>query len=148
MPNVFEQIRNQPSMLLPLLPLIVFLVPLAWLYFLDAASFESMWKGRTFELFFVWLIGLELILGWENFKETKLTRLRSLRTVLLALVMILPTIYVWASYYFGLNLAITNWSLAYNLQDGWASAMPLSIEYLVFAALFTAIVFLTFGKKG
>jgi exosortase/archaeosortase family protein len=148
MPNVFEQIRNQPSMLLPLLPLIVFLVPLAWLYFLDAASFESMWKGRTFELFFVWLIGLELILGWENFKETKLTRLRSLRTVLLALVMILPTIYVWASYYFGLNQAITNWSLANNLQDGWASAMPLSIEYLVFAALFTAIVFLTFGKKG
>lgn len=148
MPNVFERIRNQPSILLPLLPLVAFLVPLTWLYFLDASSFESMWKGRTFELFFVWLIGLELILGWENFKQTKLSSLRSPRTILLALFMVLPTIYVLASYYFGLNQAITDWSLANSMKGGWASAMPLSIEYLVFAAFFTVIVFLTFGKKG
>lgn len=145
--KVLEQIRSQPSMLLPLLPLAVFLVPMVWLYFLDAASFESMWKGRTFELFFVWLIGLELILGWENFKAAKLKQW-SPRTIALVALIFLPSIYVYASFYLGLNSAITSWALANNLQGGWASAMPVSIEYLAFAGFFTAIVFLTFGKKG
>ena len=148
MPKIFEHIRNQPRVLLPLLPLIVFLIPLVWLYFLDATSFESMWKGRTFELFFVWLIGLELILGWENFKDTKLVKTLSPRVILLSLIMILPTIYVWVSYYLDLNNVITNWALANNMQGDWASAMPMSIEYLVFAAFFAAIAFLMFGKKG
>ena len=149
MPNVFEQIRNQPRMLLPLLPLIVFLVPLAWLYFLDASSFESMWKGRTFELFFVWLIGLELILGWENFKETKLSSLRSLRTILLALIMILPTIYVLASYYLGLNQAITNWSLANNLQGGWGFSNATINRILgVWSFLYSNCVLKRLAKKG
>jgi exosortase/archaeosortase family protein len=147
MPKVLDQIRSQPSILLPLLPLLAFLVPMIWLYFLDASSFESMWKGRTFELFFVWLIGLELILGWENFRATKLKRW-SPRTVALIVLMILPTIYVYASYYLGLNNSITSWALANNLQGGWASAMPVSMEYLAFAVFFTAIVFLSFGKKG
>jgi thaumarchaeosortase len=162
MPNVFEQIRSQPSMLLPLLPLIAFIVPLLGLYlfnpvepFLGVTSdyraqetFESMWKGRTFELFFVWLIGLELILGWENFKENKLTKLFSLRTIALIAALIVPTLYVWASYSFGLNDAIVNWALASNVQGGWATTMPVAFEYMAFAVFFTAIVVLMFGKKG
>ncbi len=148
MPNVFEQIRKQPTMLLPLLPLIAFLIPMVWLYFLDAASFESMWKGRTFQLFFVWLIALELILGWENFKETKLTKPQSPRTIALIIAMILPTMFVWAAYFLDLNTAIKNWAFANGLTGDWARAMPVSIEYMAFATFFIAIVFLAFGKKG
>ncbi|XHH08086.1 MAG: exosortase/archaeosortase family protein [Candidatus Bathyarchaeia archaeon] len=162
MPNVFGQIKNQPSMLLPLLPLLAFIIPLIGLYlfnpiepFLGITSdysaqetFESMWKGRTFELFFVWLIGLELILGWENFKETKLTKLASPRAIALIVALIIPTFYVVAAYVLGLNDAIVNWSLANNIQGGWATTMPVSMEYLAFAACFTAIAFLMFGKKG
>jgi exosortase/archaeosortase family protein len=148
MPNVFEKIRSQPSMLLPLLPLIAFLVPMIWLYVLDASSFESMWKGRTFQLFFVWLIGLELILGWENFKDTKLSKLRSPRTIAFVVAMVLPTIYVFASYYLGLNNDITNWAFASGLTGDWARAMPVSIEYMAFAVFFSVIVFLSLGKKG
>jgi thaumarchaeosortase len=148
MPNVFERIKNQPTLLLPLLPLIAFVVPMVWLYFLDAASFESMWKGRTFQLFFVWLIALELILGWESFKETKLSRLRSPRTVALIIAMVLPTVYVWAAYFLDLNNAISNWAFANGLTGDWARAMPVSMEYMAFAVFFIAIVFLAFGRKG
>jgi thaumarchaeosortase len=107
-----------------------------------------MWKGRTFELFFVWLICLELILGWEKFKETKLIKPHSLRFILLSLTMILPTIYVGACYYLGLNDVIVCWASVNNIQGDWASAMPVSIEYLVFAAFFAMITFFIFGKKG
>jgi exosortase/archaeosortase family protein len=128
--------------------LLAFVAPLVWLYFLDPLSFEAMWKGRTFDLFFVWLIALELILSWEDFRETKLTKKLSLRTIGLAVALVAPTIYVWASYYLGLNQAITTWSLSNNVVGQWAESMPLSLEYLAFAAFFTIIVFLTFGKKG
>src|SRR3989339_659633 len=45
-----------------------FTVPLILLYFLNPGSFESMWKGRTFQLFFIWLVALEFILSWETIK--------------------------------------------------------------------------------
>ena len=135
-------------MLTPLLPLLSFIVPLLWLYFLDASSFEAMWKGRTFQLFFIWLIGLELILGWENLKESKIKKLFSARTIILALSMVLPTAYVWASYYLGLNSEITNWSLINNIKGQWASTMPLSTEYLAFTVLFCLVAFLALGRKG
>jgi thaumarchaeosortase len=162
MPKVLDQIRSQPSILLPLLPLIAFIIPLIGLYLLNPvepftdpnyiqlaqATFESMWKGRTFELFFVWLIGLELILGWENFREIKITKLFSPRGIALVVALIVPTLYVCTSYPFGLNDAIVKWALANNIQGGWATTMPVSIEYLAFAIFFTAITFLMFGKKG
>lgn len=159
--NVFRSIKKEPQKLLPLLPLVAFIIPLVVLYILNPIeppsgiapsvsdardSFESMWKGRTFQLFFVWLVSLELILGWEHFKENKLSKPLSARTILVAVMMVLPTVYVLASYYFGLNDAIISWSTAQNIK--WASSMPLSIEYLVFAALFGAMAFLVFGKKG
>lgn len=148
MPSFLGRIKKEPSGLLPLLPLVAFVIPLVWLYLLDASSFENMWKGRTFQLFFVWLIGLELILDWDTFKETKLKKLLSIRTTILAVTMILPTIYVWASYNMGLNKSIIDWSFANNIQGAWATTMPVSLEYIVFGLLFFAMIFLAFGKKG
>jgi len=74
--------------LIKVLPLLSFAVPLAALYLLNPldtylnvsvqASFELMWKGRTFQMFFLWLIALEFILSWDNIQtnstsKTKLT---------------------------------------------------------------------------
>lgn len=148
MQSFLERVKKDPSKLMPLLPLIAFVIPLFWLYILDPLSFENMWKGRTFQLFFVWLIALELILGWENFKETKLKKASFIRNIAVAVTMIIPTIYVWASYYLGLNDAIIKWSFANNLQSSWATAMPLSLEYIAFALIFSLTIFLVFGKKG
>lgn len=105
-----------------------------------------MWKGRTFQLFFVWLIALELILGWETLTSSKLTKWRSTRTIGFIAAMVLPTVYVALSYYGGLNTTILNWST----QNGvtWANTMALSTEYLAFTAMFAAILLLEFGFKG
>lgn len=145
--------NNSPStknielkqLLIKLMPLIAFAVPLALLYFLNSSSFELMWKGRTFQLFFVWLIALEFIFSWETIQpKTNLQNKRQL--VVFAITLLLPTLYVVLEYYLGLNSAIINWSA----QNGvtWADSMPLAIEYLVFSVLFSATVFLSFGKKG
>ena len=145
-PNIFLRIKENPYMLMQILPLLAFVVPLLWLYFLDAASFESMWKGRTFQLFFIWLIALELILGWENLRESKIKKLSSPRGFALAAAMVLPTVYVAASFYFGLNSIIVNWATQNGIT--WAASMPLSTEYLAFAVLFCLVAFLALGKKG
>ena len=144
--NILEIIKKHSNLLLKVLPIVAFAVPFLWLYGLDAASFEAMWKGRTFQLFFIWLISLELILGWESLQGSKLGKLVSARTFAFIAALVLPTLYVAASYYWGLNAAIANW--ATQSQITWANTMPLSTEYLAFAAMFCAIIFLAFGFKG
>jgi thaumarchaeosortase len=144
--NILRAIKERQKLIMKLVPLAAFAVPLLWLYLLEPATFELMWKGRTFQLFFIWLVGLELILGWEDLKELKIHNVLSTRTIALIASLSLPTIYVAASYYWGLNGAIVNWATQSHIQ--WANSMPLSIEYLVFALLFGAIVSLAFGFKG
>jgi len=133
------------SLFLKLVPLVAFAIPLTWLYMLEPASFEAMWKGRTFQLFFVWLIGLELIMGWGEL-QPKLGKVFSTRTIALAVATTLPTLYVAASYYWGLNQAVLDWSIQRNIT--WANTMALSTEYLFFGAVFFAIIYLGFGNKG
>jgi len=128
------------------LPLLSFAVACIMLYFLDPPSFELMWKGRTFQLFFIWLIGLELILDWEKLNQSKIRKQFSALTVAFIVALMLPTVYVAASFFLGLNESITGWATQSGIQ--WASSMPLAIEYLVFAALFCLIVYLSFGFKG
>jgi len=156
MRSILQVTKLRFSFLLRLLPLIAFIVPFLWLYILEPATFQLLWKGRTFELFFLWLIGLELILGWEEFQHSKLQKVFSAKTMGLSAAMILPSLYVFACYYLGLNNAITNWSIQNHITQGltaqqaipWESSMPLSTEYFVFAVLFCAIVYLIFGFKG
>lgn len=143
--EILQTQRKHSQALLRLLPLIAFAIPLLWLYVLEPATFEAMWKGRTFQLFFIWLISLELILDWENLRP-KIPKLVSTRSALLALATLLPTLYVAASFYGGLNATILNWSTQNHIQ--WANSMALSTEYLAFAGLFAAIVYLGFGTKG
>lgn len=133
-------------MLMKLLPLFVFAVPILWLYLLDASSFELMWKGRTFQLFFIWLITLELILNWETLQPNKIPKLASAKTFALIAMLLLPTLYVATSNYLGLNTAMGEISRQGGIT--WWNSMALSAEYLVFTVLFCLMIFLHFGKKG
>jgi len=146
MQTILSILKKHANILMKLLPLLAFAVPLLWLYSVDPRSFESMWKGRTFELFFVWLISLELILSWENLQISKIDKPISTRTLAYITALLLPTVYVVFANYSGLNTAIA----ASARQSGvkWADYMPLSTEYLVFAALFCLITFLSYGAKG
>lgn len=146
MQAILSILKKHENTLMKLLPLLAFAVPLLWLYLLDPASFELMWKGRTFQLFFVWLIALELILSWENIQPNKINKPISARTVAFITALLLPIVYVVLSNYLGLNAVIADAAR----QNGvtWADSMPLSTEYLIFTLLFCLTVFLQFGKKG
>jgi len=144
--TIIETIRHQPWLLLKIAPLIAFTIPLLWLYLLEPLTFELMWKGRTFELFFIWLISLELILSWEDLRENKIRKLISTRTAVFGTTLALPAVYVAASHYLGLNEAIFTWSTQSGIT--WANNMSLSTEYLAFTATFLAIILLSFGVKG
>jgi thaumarchaeosortase len=146
MQAVLSFLKEHENTLMKLLPLVAFAVPLLWLYLLDVASFELMWKGRTFQLFFIWLIALELILSWETIQPNKISRLTSAKTLALIAALLLPTVYVVLSNYVGLNAAIAEASRQSGVT--WWDSMALSTEYLVFAVLFCLMIFLQFGKKG
>ena len=139
-------LKKHGNTLLKLLPLAAFAVPLLWLYLLDASSFELMWKGRTFQLFFVWLIGLELILSWERLQPSFISTRFSAKTLAFIAALMLPTVYVALANYVGLNTAIAEVSQQSGVT--WWNSMALSTEYLVFTALFCIMVYLQFGKKG
>jgi thaumarchaeosortase len=107
-----------------------------------------MWKGRTFQLFFIWLIALEFILSWETIKP-KIDKQNKAKLIAVAIALLLPTMYVVFANYFGLNGAIANWALQSGVaSQPFSDSMPLAIEYLVFSVLFCLITLLSFGKKG
>ena len=152
MPNFLPKLKEVSF---KLLPLVAFVVPLALLFLLNPAdphlglsgqdSFNSMWKGRTFQLFFVWLVALEFILSWEIIKP-QVNKQNKLRVAAVSVALMLPTLYVVLENYVGLNDAIANWSL--NSGVAFSGSMPLAVEYIVFAVLFGIIAFLFFGRKG
>ncbi|MGQ9640893.1 MAG: exosortase/archaeosortase family protein [Candidatus Bathycorpusculaceae bacterium] len=131
------------------LPLLCFLVPMIILYCIYPDSFEKTWKGRTYYIFFLWLLTLEMILNWEETHTTKLRRIRSPRTIAFAISLLIPMIYVIIANFYGLNSLIQNYaSQNLKMADYFASNMPVCIEYLIFAALFILIVLLQYGTIG
>jgi thaumarchaeosortase len=58
----------------------------------------------------------------------------------------LPTIYIIISNYCGLNATIVDWAVLNGIEDAWF--MPLSIEHLVLAGLFTLAILLQHGVNG
>ena len=152
MPNLFPKTKEYS---IKLLPLMAFAVPLILLYLLNPIdqalavplqqSFQWMWKGRTFELFFIWLVALEYILSWENIR-VNINKQNKPRAFAFAFVLFLPTVYLLFENYFGLSVTLLNWAAQNRIA--FPELMPLGIEYLVFSLLFCAVVFLPFGKKG
>jgi exosortase/archaeosortase family protein len=137
--------KNAEKILL-LTPLVAFAVPLLWLFLLNPASFDALWKGRTFQLFFVWLILLELILGWESLQRGKINKPTKIKFAALLIALLLPTVYVVVSNYFGLNAAIVESSKQSGIY--WYADMPAAVEYLVFAGFFSLMTFLILGLRG
>jgi thaumarchaeosortase len=153
--NILPKIKSHSDTVIKLLPLFAFIAPLALLYVLNPLdpylklsardSFELMWKGRTFQLFFIWLIALELILSWEIIKP-KISKQNKAKLFTVAISLLLPTMHVVFENYFGLNATIANSALQSGVA--FSGSMPLAIEYLIFSVLFCLTAFLYFGKKG
>src|SRR3972149_5507131 len=128
-----------------LLPILSLIIPLTILYYQYPSSFEMMWKGRTFLLFFIWLISLATILNWEKFQANKISKIKSLRTFLFIISLALPTIYVVAANYGGINNALLDLAARNNVYPDSVQWVPLFTEDLVLAVLFTLTISLEYG---
>ena len=145
--------RTNINILIKFLPVLSFGIPLLILYSLYPWSFEQTLQGRTFFLFFLWLFILEIILSWEKLQKNKVDKLGSIRTISFIIALLIPTIYVIAANYCGLNsiiedIAKQNIPPEDPLQELHASFVPLSTEYLVLTVLFCLIILLAYGISG
>jgi len=139
-------IKRNLNTLIRLLPLFAFIPPIVILYSLYAWSFEQTLHGRTFLLFFVWLVSLEMIMGWDEPHAIKLKKLKSVRVVLLAIALLLPTTYVIVENYCGLKAIIENAAKVMGVVE--TSWPDVSVEYLVFMVFLILIVLLLYGVSG
>lgn len=125
-----------------------FAVPFSILYVIDPPLFEATWIGRTFYLFFLWLVILEIIMSSESLQNSRLKRVISWRAVLFIVVLVVPTLYVvWANY-FGLNDLIRAVAQQNKMEYGNALLLRIPVEYLVFTLAFALMVMLAYGIKG
>ena len=143
---------DRPFILQTTLLFAAFIVPLIILYIIDAGSFDYLWKGRAPYLLFLWLLFLEAILGWKKLKENQ-PKFWTKKTVLAALILILPTIYA-AGLNFGLRNGILELGKAVGVpaeQYGeWylTHSWPFSLEYILFAVFFVTSIWLLYGFRG
>lgn len=148
-----QTIKNHSGFIVRLLPLFSFIVPIIILYSLYPSSFEQTYQGRTLYLFFLWLVSLEMIMDWEKLQRSRTNRLRSVRTILLIACLVLPTIYVIAANYWGLNTIIASSARSIipaqdDLRDQHANQVALSMEYMVFAVLFCLMIVLQYSLRS
>ncbi len=148
MHSIIQKIRRNARLVGRFVPICAFIVPTLILYYLYPSSFELMWKGRTFYLFFLWLVFLEIVLEWDNIPKNTPLEPRSIRTVILVVCLLLPTVYIVVANYFGLNAAILNFAKQNNVSPNVVDFVPLSTEYLVLTALFAMTIFLFYGTDG
>jgi thaumarchaeosortase len=160
--NILQTIRRNADTILKLLPLLSFVVPFVILYFFQyvafppypyyyrpySDSFEITWKGRLFYIFFLWIASLEMILYWDKLQPNKTIKtIKSKRTAVFIVAILLPTIYTIISNFGGLNRRIVDWTYAMGIVPG-CDYMPLAVEYLVFGVLFALILWSEYGTSG
>jgi thaumarchaeosortase len=130
-------------------------VPWKNTFFTQTFSFDVTWKGRMFYLVFAWFLVIESAIGWKEIVDKK-PRNRNL--ILASLICaIIPTIYVLATNFFGLDLTILKIghsigiiSVTGNNQpsDFLHLQWPISVEYMVFFIFFLSAVILAYKTSG
>ena len=144
--RIAQKVRKNITVLRKILPILSFFIPFLILYSLYPKTFESTWKGRTYYIYFLWLIFLEMVLSWEELQTNKVNRPHSIRTMAFIISLLFPTIYVVVANYYGLNAMIADLIKQNNIP--WIDWMLISIEYLVFVMLFISITLLEYGISG
>jgi len=166
MQGIIQTIKKNSKIAIISLLLLSFIAPILILYFYQdiadppypymyeknkySNTFEVTWKGRTFYLFFLWLFTLEIILGWEEITAAKY-KLKSVKTAIFVIALLLPTIYVIVANFYGLNRTIIDLAYQKGLrppEDPSPDWMPLSTEYLVFTVLFALAIVVAVGTTG
>ena len=126
-------------------------------FFNESFAFELTWKGRMFLLVFLWLLLIESATDWKKLVDEKpKNRYIMLASLICALI---PTIYVIATNFLGLDLTILRigndvfgiHSVA-DIDKPWDFLLnwhwPISCEYIVLAVFFIGAVILAYKTKG
>ena len=131
--------------------IISFTLPIAILFLLYPNSFQLVWEARMPYILFVWFLGLEVVLSLKKFRRGLILGKKILLILVAAAI---PTIYVLATSFWGLNYAVTELGKSvgvpylifgkYFIDVSW----PISLEYLIFAVSFTITIFLIYGLYG
>lgn len=159
MSKIIQILRAKGDSILRLSPIFAFIAPVLILYGLYPKSFEGgtppswdgWWQGRFFYIFFLWLASLEIILSWEHLQTTEIKKGKFVRKLVFLTALALPTLYVLAANFLGVNDMIVNTSssmiksVAGQIGLLKPNLIPLATEYIVFAVLFCLIIFLTYG---
>lgn len=135
-----------------------FVLGISTLYLLDPHPFESVWKGRAPQLIFLWLLFLELVLGWEKLSGRR-SSVPRLFTVVSAIVAATPLIYVTSVFFLGLNHNIVELGKSIGIPFGKVppgteiqlfieASWPISLEYILFATFFAISLLVIYGKEG
>lgn len=141
--------------------MVCFIIPVILLLYLDFFNLEAFsdvfnqnfvftwtWKGRMFYMMFLWLLFIESIIDWNYITENKPKYApRLIASLICALI---PTVYILAINFLGLNQIILNLGEYFNIDAGdfiyfhW----PLSCEYLVFVIFFMASTIIAYKLQG
>ena len=124
-------------------------------FFNQNFSFEVTWKGRMFYPIFLWFLVIESAIGWQKIADEKpRNRYVILASLICALI---PTIYVLATNFFGLDLILLKTGHAFGIRSVTISndpsdflhlQWPISFEYIVFAVFFMSAVMLAYKMRG
>lgn len=117
--------------------------------------FELTWKGRMFLLVFLWLFLIESALDWNSIADETPKK----RSIILASLIcaIIPTFYVVAINFFGLDLALLQFGRDVGIRsitpenqpwDFLYLQWPISCEYVVFTLFFISAVLLAYKTRG
>ena len=149
--KLFSEIKR-PCILQIIIFFLAFIVPLIILYIFDTGnSFEYLWKGRAPYLLFLWLVFLEVALGWKKFQK-ELPIFWTKKTLLTIVILILPTLYA-LGLNFGLQDVIVELGKVIGVpaeQFGeWylTHSWTFSFEYALFTVFFISSVWLLYGKN-
>ena len=124
-------------------------------FFNQNFSFDVTWKGRLFYPIFLWFLVIESAIGWQKISDEKpKNRYVILASLICALI---PTIYVLATNFFGLDLILLKTGQAFGIRSVTISnepsdflhlQWPISFEYVVFAVFFISAIMLAYKVKG
>ena len=123
-----------------------FLVPIIILYYLFPESFVTTWKGRTFYMFFVWLMFLETYINWEKLKTKAPFKLQQWKTIPFLFFLVFPTVFIFGLYFLEWEIFIGD--LTKDISSAPAHYWSLSFEYIIFTICLSVLLLLKYGVEG
>ena len=118
-------------------------------------TFDLTWKGRMFLSIFAWFMVMETAFGWQEVNDKKpKNRLLLVASLICAVI---PTVYVLAINFGGLDFELLKWGYNIGIPSVTAAnepsdflhlQWPLSMEYVVFFVCFLVAIMLAYQFRG